>query len=80
MERAIVSTPSGVGGLAVGHLESAWIADDPAGFAQGVRTLLEDTALRRRLAVQARSIAESQYGWDAIAQRQHRLWRELLGC
>jgi glycosyltransferase involved in cell wall biosynthesis len=78
MGRAIVSTPSGVAGLGLTHGESVWIANDAAGFADGVRRLLLEPELRSRLAVAARAHVERHYGWAALARLQVDLWRELV--
>jgi glycosyltransferase involved in cell wall biosynthesis len=78
MERAIVSTPSGVAGLGLEHGVNVWIAGDPQAFAAGVRRLLDEEDLRRRIALQARQVAEAQFGWPAIGEQQNKLWRELL--
>jgi glycosyltransferase involved in cell wall biosynthesis len=77
--RAIVSTPSGVAGLGLADGESVLIAHDAAGFAAAVLRLLDDAALRGRLAAAARRHAEMHYGWDRIAQRQVELWDSLCG-
>ncbi|MEU1589569.1 glycosyltransferase family 4 protein [Micromonospora sp. NPDC005710] len=44
-------------------------AGDPAALAGAVRRLLDDPALRRRLAGQARSDVEQQWSWPVIAGR-----------
>lgn len=73
-ERAMVSTTSGVGGLGLAHGESVWIADSAAAFADGLRRLLADAALRRKLAENARRIAVEQFGWPALARLQTDVW------
>ena len=78
MLRAVVSTRCGCEGLGLIDRESVWIADDAAGFAAGIATLLEDPALRARLAVRAREIAEREFGWRGLAARQRALWHEML--
>jgi glycosyltransferase involved in cell wall biosynthesis len=78
MERAMVSTPSGVAGLGLEHDESVCIAGLAAEFAAAIHRLLEDPDLRRQMARRARALAENRYGWPALAERQTRLWRELL--
>lgn len=78
MERAIVSTPSGVAGLGLVHGESVWLADDAAGFAEGIARLLRDDDLRSRLATNARRLAEERYGWPALAELQKQTWRKVL--
>jgi len=77
MGRAIVSTPSGVAGLGLVHAESVWIAEDAAGFADGVRQLIKDRDQSARLAAAARAHVERHYGWAALARLQVDLWKEL---
>lgn len=78
MERAIVSTPSGVAGLGLKHGESVWIAESASAMADAIRRLLDDPPLRVRLARQARALAESRYGWPALGDLQRQLWKDLL--
>ena len=78
MQRAIVSTPSGVAGLGLEHGRSVWIADSPREFAAAILRLLDDADLRATLAVNARNIAVARYGWPALAELQTQLWRSLL--
>ena len=44
-----------------------------------IEKLLRDPGERRRFAAAARQRVEGQFGWDAIARRQARLYRELSG-
>lgn len=78
MQRAIVSTSSGVAGLGLEHGHSVWIADTPQDFAAAILRLLSDADLRSRLAVNARNLAVAKYGWPALAELQTKLWRSLL--
>ncbi len=78
MERAVVATTAGSAGLGVIHGESAWIADDAPGFAEGIAALLSDAALRRRLAACARRIAERDFDWRAIGETQRSLLSDLM--
>jgi len=78
MQRAIVSTSSGVAGLGLKHGHSVWIADTPQEFAAAILRLLEDAGLRATLARNARHIAVAKYGWPALAELQTKLWRSLL--
>ncbi|HXP85677.1 MAG TPA: GNAT family N-acetyltransferase [Bryobacteraceae bacterium] len=79
MERAVISTASGCAGLDLEHRETAWIADSAAGLAEGIRTLLDDFALRLHIARAGRRHAERQFDWRAIGARQRALYSELLG-
>lgn len=77
MERAVVSTPSGCGGLPVEHERHLLIADSAPNFAAAVARLLTDADLRRRLAQNARQLVEQSYGWQAIGRLQCALIREV---
>lgn len=79
MERAVVSSSRGCAGLGLEHGKSVWIADEPAEFVEAVVRLLEDFSLRRALAQAARRLAQTHYDWRALAERQRKLWRDLLG-
>ena len=70
MERAVVSTPSGCAGLGLEHGVSVWVAETPAGFAEGIATLLADPALRLRMASQARRVAEEHFDWKRLGELQ----------
>ena len=77
MQRAVVSTPSGAGGLALTHRESIWVAESAAEFAAGIVTLLNNSEQRRAIAKEGRRIAVAQFGWEAIGEEQRRLWNSL---
>lgn len=79
MERAMVSTPSGVAGIGLVDGESVCLETTGAGFAAAIVRLLEDPVERRRLAGAARRLAVASYGWDAIARRQREVWLQLKG-
>ncbi|MDZ4798215.1 MAG: GNAT family N-acetyltransferase [Bryobacteraceae bacterium] len=78
MQRAIVSTTSGVNGLGVISGIHAIVADTPAAFASAVTMLLSDDDVRHALAERGRHYAEERFGWERIGAGQRRLWRELL--
>src|SRR5262249_19226697 len=61
MERAIVSTTSGCGGIDVKHNEHLLIADGAESFAAAIIELVESPQLRRRLAANARQLTEERY-------------------
>lgn len=78
MDRAVVSTSSGCAGLGLEHTVNVWIADQPEDFARAIQTLLQDHALRRRIAEAGRVHAERNYGWGQIGARQRALLRDLM--
>ncbi len=79
LERAVVSTASGCAGLGLEHGVTAWIADTAPELADGIRTLLDDGALRARIARSGRAYAEEHFDWRAIGVRQREVFRDLLG-
>lgn len=78
MQRAILSTPSGIHGIGLEHGTSVWVASGAADFATSATKLLSDGTLRRELARRARLIAEEQFDWGPIARKQEALWQSLL--
>lgn len=78
MERAMLSTPSGVNGLELKHEEHVWIAEGPQAFADSAARLLRDNGLRRLLAKRARAVVEEKFDWRAIGREQEALWESLL--
>jgi ribosomal protein S18 acetylase RimI-like enzyme len=79
MERAVVSTTSGCAGLGLEHGVTAWIGDTAVDFAAGIRQLLDDHALRSRIARAGRSRVEQHFDWRGIGVRQRSMLRELTG-
>jgi len=65
----VVSTSKGAEGLDVTHGENILIADDPAEFAGHVSAVLENPALRARLASRGRDLVRSRYDWDVVGPR-----------
>ncbi len=78
MQRAIVSTKSGVNGLAVHNQQHALLADTAMDFAAAITSLLNDPEQRDALARRAREQAERLYSWSNIAKLQTNVWRKLL--
>jgi glycosyltransferase involved in cell wall biosynthesis len=62
----LVTTPVGVEGLNVEHEIHCLIAEEPHELAAGLRRLLEDLDLARRLASAARSLVEERYTITAV--------------
>ena len=77
MERAVVSTSCGCAGLGLEHAASVWIADDAESFAAGVARLIESPTERASLARAARAIAERNFDWKQLGEKQRALYREL---
>jgi glycosyltransferase involved in cell wall biosynthesis len=65
----VISTTKGAEGLNVKHGENILIADQPAELADTIRTLFDDTALRAKLAENARALVERDYDWAAVGRQ-----------
>lgn len=79
MERAVVSTSSGCGGLGLEHGVNVWIADSAEEFAAGILNLSHDDELRRSIAAAGRRHAEQHFDWREIGAKQRALLREVCG-
>ena len=69
----VVSTSKGAEGLDVIPGENILIADEPAEFADALQCLLDDRALRARLAANGRRLVEDRYSWETSARELERL-------
>ncbi len=71
-----------VGGVAdlVAHGETGWLVrpGDPPSLAEAIRHLLDDEALRARLAAAGRTAALDRHGVDTLIRRVETLYTELL--
>ncbi len=65
----VVATAKGAEGLEVTDGEHVLLADEPAMFAERTLQLLSDSALRQRLAANARRLVEERYDWEQIGRR-----------
>ena len=74
----VVATRKGAEGLRVEHGKDILLAKDAGSFARKVVALLNDTALRHRLAVGGRQTVERIYGWRPIGERLDTLLKELV--
>ncbi len=77
MRRAVVSTTCGCAGLGLRDGESVLIADDAAAFAAAVADLIQTPEKRTKLAFAARTIAEQNFDWKQLGEKQRALYREL---
>jgi len=67
--RAVVSTPVGAQGLDLKDGIDALISPLGAEFAEAICRLIDDPALRDRIADEGRKTAADRFGWDAISRR-----------
>jgi glycosyltransferase involved in cell wall biosynthesis len=74
----VVSSSKGAQGLEATHGEDILIANTPVEFADAVLRLLDDRALRARLAANGRRLVESRYGWEVIGEKLDQLLRKVV--
>ena len=77
MAKAIVTTPAGINGLDVES--EVVLVREPKAMAAAILELLAEPGRRADLERRARLRVERDFGWDAIARRQKRLYDELIG-
>ncbi len=66
MERAIVSTPMGAEGVAVGRGKEMLLAQSPAAFANATLSLLADPQRRAAIGRAARELVWARYTWSVL--------------
>jgi glycosyltransferase involved in cell wall biosynthesis len=76
--KAIVTTPAGCSGLALGDGRDALIHRDWASFADAVTGVLSNSNLRGRLAQHARRTAEQRFSWTAIQEDAYQSYWKVL--
>jgi glycosyltransferase involved in cell wall biosynthesis len=69
MGKAVVSTSVGCEGLDARDGWNILIRDDPKGFADAARRVLDDPELRSTLGRNARATVEDRYAWSVIGSR-----------
>jgi glycosyltransferase involved in cell wall biosynthesis len=67
MGRPVISTSLGIEGLDVTDGEHFLRADSAEAFSHGILALMDDAALRSRMAVAARYLMEQRFSWKNVA-------------
>jgi glycosyltransferase involved in cell wall biosynthesis len=73
----IVTTKLAAEGIDLQHERSALFAEEPEAFASAIARLMDDSALRIRLAAAGRALAERDYDWEAIGRRLIALYQQV---
>jgi glycosyltransferase involved in cell wall biosynthesis len=76
--RPVVSTRVGAEGIAVTEGDTAFLRDDPAGFAAAVVRLLDDEPLAAAMGARARALVVARYDWRACAERLDALVQRVV--
>jgi polysaccharide biosynthesis protein PslH len=78
MGRPVVSTSLGIEGLDVTDGEHFVRADSAEAFSHGILALLDDAALRQRLAGAARRLMEQRFSWKNVAAQFEAICQDTL--
>ncbi len=78
MRKAVVSTSLGCEGYPVQDGVHLLVADEAEGFAEAIRRLFADAALRERLGRAAFEFVRSRYRWESLAPRLLHVYAEVL--
>ena len=71
--RPVVSTTKGAEGLGAIDGQSILLADAPDHFADSIKRLLLDPALRQKIAISGRELFEAKFTWNVV-------WKTLSQC
>jgi len=74
----VVATSKGAEGLEATPGEDILVADEPEDFADAVLRLLDDQALRAKLAANGRRLVEESYSWEVCARRLEQLLHQVV--
>jgi glycosyltransferase involved in cell wall biosynthesis len=74
----VVSTNKGAEGLEVAAEQNILIADEPTEFANAILRLLDDPALRAKLAANGQKLVHEQYSWERIGEDLDRFLHQVL--
>lgn len=77
MGKPIVSTATGMQGIAVEDDVHALIRDEPTDFATGVNHLLEEENRRTELGTNAKKFVAEHYGYDSVAMKLEAVYEEI---
>ncbi|HEX5504705.1 MAG TPA: glycosyltransferase family 4 protein [Thermomicrobiales bacterium] len=75
--RPVISTRLGAAGLTVRDGEQLLFAEEPAAFVAALQHLIDEPALRDRLAESGHALVRAHYEWSAIARRLADCYTEL---
>jgi glycosyltransferase involved in cell wall biosynthesis len=80
MGSAIVTTPAGINGIELRDGEDVLVVNSGAEMSAAILRVFGDDELRRALGRRARQTVEERFSWDAIAERQRKLYESLRGA
>ena len=74
----VVTTPTGIEGLAAVNKRDALIEDGPEALADATVKLLTDNKLYRKLAASGRLLVEKNFSWTEISNRLDRIYQQSV--
>jgi glycosyltransferase involved in cell wall biosynthesis len=77
MSKPMVATSVATRGIPVVSGRDLIIADEASDFAGGVIGLLQDPALKEKLARNGQQLIEERFGWKRKADEMDRIYREI---
>jgi polysaccharide biosynthesis protein PslH len=78
MRKAVLSNSLGCEGIKVQHGESVFLADSAVSFADAAVLLLENSALRRRIAEGGYQLVNQAYEWERLAGEFYDCYESVL--
>ena len=69
---------AGLNGLDLNPGDDVILANDAAAIASSIEGLCADPATRKSMERNARATVESRYDWNSVAERQLRVYADLL--
>jgi glycosyltransferase involved in cell wall biosynthesis len=74
----VISTSKGAEGLEITPGQDILLADEPAALADAVLRLLDDPALRAKLAANGKKLVQQRYGWERIGASLEQLLHQIV--
>jgi glycosyltransferase involved in cell wall biosynthesis len=76
--RPVVSTRLGAEGIPASSGENIILADNPEDFVKGIRDLIEDPDLYRKIQINARKLMEDNYAWEKGVARLEAVLEDMI--
>ena len=80
MGKPIVATTMALEGIDVAPEQDVLVGDTPEAFVSQIQRLLQDHALRRRLATNGRSFVEQKFSWEVVGRQLQGAFRDAVAA
>jgi len=78
MNKPVVSTTLGGGGINLIDGENILLADDKYTFAEAVKKLIDDKSLRDKISLNGRKLVEKDHNWSSISIEYYNAYTKIL--